>query len=128
MNRKIASPGDNKITELSLWIYFDERTYGMPEMWLERYGPDGKMKGRDKLNTHDLYDVYHRWMRVRYLFPSEEGVRYRLVVKGRYVTVDDLLVRPAHMPVLIRTEDDFDLFNNYPLEKREVDIREGDEQ
>jgi hypothetical protein len=128
LNREFSSPAEDKMMELSLWLYFDERTYGMPEVWLERYNPDGKMKGRDKLNTHDLYDVFHRWMRVRYLFPPEEKTRYRLVVKGRYVTVDNLLVRPAYMPVLIRTEDDFDLFNNYPLEKREVDIREGDEQ
>jgi len=106
-------------TELSFWFWFDERIYGMPEAWLERYDPAGVLKGRMKLDTRSTYDVFRRWVRVTQHFIKEKGYRYRLMVKGRYVTVDDLQVKPANVNVWIAAEP-FGLFNNYPVNKKGV--------
>ena len=42
-------------------------------------------------------------------------MRYQLILQGKYITVDELLIRPAGSNVLVRRETDFDLFNNFPL-------------
>ena len=114
-DRSFAVPGEGQKLELSFWLFFDERIYGMPEAWLERYDWQGERKERVKLNTRSTHDVFGRWVRVQHLFRPEEASRYRLIVKGRYVTVDALLVRPEQTLVLIREGEGPDLFNNYPL-------------
>ena len=121
-NRYFVVPANGERLELSFWFYFDERIYGMPDAWLERYDRQGERKERVKLNTHSTHDVYDRWVRVKYLFRPEEGSRYRLTVKGRLVTIDALLVRPEKVRVLIREGGDFDLFDNFPLLK-EKDLK-----
>jgi hypothetical protein len=100
--------------ELSFWFWFDERIYGMPEAWLEMYDPEGKMNKRMKLDTRSTHDVFHRWVRVTQRFRPEKGYRCRLTVKGKYVTVDDLLVKPVHTHVWMAAEP-YGLFDNYPV-------------
>ncbi len=119
-NRTFSVPSDGEPLELSFWLFFDERIYGMPEAWLERLDPQGARKERVRLNTRSTHDVYGQWVRVVHRFHPEKGNRYRLTVKGQYVTVDALLVRPEKVPVVIREKGGPLLFNNFPL------VREGE--
>jgi hypothetical protein len=103
--------------ELSFWLYVDHRTASMPEAELHLWDGQDRHLKRIKLETREVHNVYDHWVRINYLISPESGIRYQLLLKGKFITVDDLLLRPEGSNVLVRHEGDFDLFNNFPLSK-----------
>ena len=99
--------------ELSFWLYVDARHYDMPQAFVTVTKADNISK-TTKLNTREVHDVYGKWIRVSSDFDLKPGDRIRLKVKGNYVSVDDLLVRPENATVMIEKSENFQLFNNFP--------------
>ncbi|MGM0408267.1 MAG: hypothetical protein ACQERU_09785, partial [Bacteroidota bacterium] len=64
----------------------------------------------------EVHNIYNHWIRVDETFELEPGYQFQLKVKGDYVSVDDILLKPAGANVFITTSGDFDLFNNFPYE------------
>jgi hypothetical protein len=103
--------------EISFWLYVDHRTFSMPEAELHLWDNQGQHLERIKLETREVHDVYGKWVRIKHRLVPESGIRCQLLLRGKYMTVDDLLIRPVESNVMVRMERDFDLFNNYPLSK-----------
>jgi hypothetical protein len=78
-------------------------------MWDE----NNELVSREKLDSREVYDVDGMWARIgRHLVP-EPGIRYQLMVGGTYITVDDLLVKPAGTKVLVRHSNGDNLLDNF---------------
>ncbi len=116
-NRELYSPEQGEPLELSFWLFVDSRTFNMPEAELHLWDKENKHLERIKIETREVYNVYDHWVRIQTRISPDPGIRYQLLMKGKFITVDDLLIRPADSNVLIRKAGDFDLFNNFPLEK-----------
>lgn len=108
---------DNSFTsgkyELSFWLYVDARHYDMPQAFVTITNADNNSK-TTKLNTREVHDVYGKWIRVSSDFDLKPGERIQLKVKGDYISVDDLFVKPVDATVVIQKSDDFELYNNFP--------------
>ena len=116
-NGEVSVPEPGGPVEISFWLYVDHRTFSMPEAELHLWdSPDHHLE-RIKLETREVNDVYDKWVRILQIINPKPDVRYQLILKGKYITVDDLLIRPVGSNVLVRLDGDFDLFNNYPLPK-----------
>ncbi|WP_167617676.1 hypothetical protein [Maribellus sediminis] len=100
--------------ELSFWLYVDARHYDMPQAFVTVTTADNNSK-TTKLNTREVHDVYEKWIRVSSDFDLKPGDRIQLKLKGDYVSVDDLLVKPNDATVVIEKSEDFGLYNNFPL-------------
>lgn len=107
----------NRDYELSFWLYFDTRHYDMPLPILYEFDQNGNLKKQVKLNNREVHNVYGKWVRIKTDFKIAPNTRYQLDVKGKYIAVDDLLIKPKDATVLIKTPSNFDLFNNFPLKK-----------
>ncbi len=103
--------------EISFWLYVDHRTFSMPEAELHLWDNQNRHLERIKLETREVYNVYGLWIRVHHDVSPKPGIRYQLLLQGKYITVDDLLLRPEDSNVFIQREGNFDLFNNFPLPK-----------
>jgi hypothetical protein len=114
-NGELASMQAEATVEISFWLYVDHRTSSMPDAELHLWDQQGQHRERIRLETREVYDVYDNWVRIRYQLTPRAGMRYQLILQGKYITVDELLIRPAGSNVLVRRETDFDLFNNFPL-------------
>jgi hypothetical protein len=53
------------------------------------------------------------WVRIETTLVPEPGIRYQLTIRGKYITVDDLLVKPAGASVAVRGPDGLSLFDNF---------------
>ncbi len=101
--------------EISFWLYVDHRTFSMPVAELHLWDKQDKHKGSSRLETRDVHNVYDKWVRISYSITPEPGIRYQLLLKGKFITVDDFLLRPLDANVMVRREGKFDLFNNFPI-------------
>jgi hypothetical protein len=101
-------------SELSFWMYIDPRTDNMPEPVLYIRDENDQLLEKTKIENRKVHNVWNHWARISAEFEFEHGKKYQLVVKGKYITVDDLLIKSVHSNVLIKTADS-ELFNNYPL-------------
>jgi hypothetical protein len=101
--------------ELSFWMYFDTRMYDMPQPKLHLY-QNGKYQKTIRLNNRHIHNIYDRWVRVEQLFDIQSGFTYQLEVEGKYIALDELLLKPVSCNVLIETQDGRKLFNNFPLD------------
>lgn len=102
--------------ELSFWLFTDHRTHNMPtaEWWTR--DSTGKLQPRTKLESRAVHDVDGLWVRISHRFRAEEGKSYQLTVRGKYVSVDNLLLRPSRAHVAI-VEDGIPMtFDNFRLE------------
>ncbi len=99
--------------ELSFWLYVDARHYDMPQAFLTISDTDNKSI-TTKLNTREVHDVYGKWIRISSDFELKPGYKVRLKVKGDYVSIDDLLLKPTESTVVIKKSENFQLFNNFP--------------
>ncbi len=99
--------------ELSFWLAFDTRHYDMPQPVLTVWDEDGNQLSSTKLNNRQTHDVYQQWVRISTNFEVHNNARYQLSIKGKYIGVDDLLIKPAGANVLIRKSRRPDLFNNF---------------
>ena len=101
-------------SELSFWMFIDTRTDNMPEPILYIWDAEGRQQVKTKLENREVHDVTRQWARISADVEFVKGKRYKLVVKGKFITVDDLLIRPVGSNVLIKSGHS-ELFNNYPL-------------
>jgi hypothetical protein len=101
--------------EISFWLYTDHRTHGMPKPELFKVNKEGKRIHTTVLESRAVHDVDGLWVRISHRMTPEEGVNYQLVVRGDYITVDDLLVKPAHAHVAVLEDGRPLLFDNFRL-------------
>ena len=102
--------------ELSFWLYVDSRHYDMPKATLTITNSGGK-KNEKRLNTREVHNVYNHWIRVAEKIDLEPGDNVQLKVKGEYVSIDDLLLKPTNSTIVVSSSDNFVLFNNFPYTK-----------
>ena len=76
----------------------------------------GKIKETIKLENREVFDIYGKWIRIADTLKPKENITYKLVIDGKYITVDDLLIRPIGSNVAIYNAKGFSLFNNYPVD------------
>ena len=113
LNQKLAI--DSGLANLSFWLYFDTRRYDIPQPILKIWNQTGELISNTKLNNRQTHDVYQNWVRISTSFEAQKNFRYQLTIKGKYISIDDLLIKPARTNVLIRKPDGVDLFNNFAL-------------
>ncbi|HPR32695.1 MAG TPA: hypothetical protein PLK12_11385 [Prolixibacteraceae bacterium] len=115
-SENFAKKGMTGNYELSFWMYFDTRKYNMPEAFVEEIDKYGLVVETIILNTRQEHNVYERWVRIDQKLELKEGMRYRLWLKGKYITIDDLLLKPSgESDVWVAYPDGREMFNNYPL-------------
>ena len=103
-------------SEISFWMFIDSRTDNMPQPVLYVWDEKGQLLVKTKFENRELHNVYSQWARLSADVDFEKGKRYQLVVTGKYITIDDLLIKPVNANVLVITADT-ELFNNYQLKK-----------
>lgn len=101
--------------DLSFWVYVDTRTDNMPEARLFSWNKNGKPVNTLKLNHREEHNVYNHWLRIDQRFYRYPDQDYALEIKGKYVSLDELLLKPVNADVYSAGEAEFGLFNNYPL-------------
>ncbi len=115
LNKTINDSWNAGTYELSFWLYVDSRKFDMPKADLKVTNEKGEEAMEKRLNTRETHDVYNHWVRVSETFELKPGYKLQLHIKGEYISVDDILVRPKNSSIYIKTKDGFGLFNNYPL-------------
>jgi len=101
--------------ELSFWLYVDHRTDNMPTPELWQRDTKGKLIRKEKLNAREVHNVYGMWVRISTVLVPEEGTNYQLTIRGKYMSVDDLLLKPSTAKVLLWKENGDLLLDNYRL-------------
>jgi len=101
-------------SEISFWMYIDSRTDNMPEPVLHIWDDDDQLLAKTKLENREVHDIASHWARISAEIDLENGKRYQLLVKGKFITIDDLLIRPVGSNVLVKSSES-ELFNNFPF-------------
>lgn len=99
--------------ELSFWLYVDHRTHNMPRPELQFWDQNGKLIHSERLNARQVHNADGMWIRIASKLVPEQQIRYRLLVKGKYITVDDFLLKPADARVMIRQAKQDLLLDNF---------------
>ncbi|MBN1596927.1 MAG: hypothetical protein JW894_01425 [Bacteroidales bacterium] len=111
-NGKIPFKGK---TEISYWLYVDTRTHNMPGARLYLKDEKGNIIEERRIDTREVNDVYNQWVRISLLIDAKPEILYQLVASGKFIAVDDMLIKPAASDVLVNTSTQA-LFNNFPLD------------
>jgi hypothetical protein len=98
--------------EISFWLYVDHRIDNMPRPELLHFDRDGKQVHRERLNARKVHNVDGMWARIAVKLVPEPGIIYGLNLKGKYITVDDLCIKPAGSRVLVRHNNGDQLLDN----------------
>lgn len=114
-NENFAEKGMNGHYELSFWMFFDTRMYDMPQPKLHQFR-NGEYVQTIRLNNRHIHNIYSRWVRVEQAFDIQTDCTYLLEIEGKYVAIDELLLKPVNSKVFVETEDGMKLFNNFPME------------
>lgn len=114
LNKKIDDSFSSGEYELSFWLRVDDRHYDMPRAIAFVSSSENSTK-EIKFNTREVHNVYNLWIRISGKFNLQPGDNLQLRVKGDYVSIDDLLVRPVSSKILVKTSSDFELYNNFPF-------------
>ncbi|MFA9392336.1 MAG: ArnT family glycosyltransferase [Prolixibacteraceae bacterium] len=114
-NENFSKKGINGAYDLSFWMFFDTRMYNMPRPILLISNSDGKIVRTIRLNNRHIHNVYGNWVRVQQDLNIEDGLSYRLEIDGKYITIDDLLLKPKGSNVIQVYADGTKQFNNFPL-------------
>ncbi len=101
--------------ELSFWLYTDHRTDNMPGLELLVIDKENKVIHKENIDTRSSHDVCGMWVRISKVFIPEADNTYQFRLSGKYITVDDLLVKPAANDVMILEENKPVLFNNFKI-------------
>ncbi|MFZ5939322.1 MAG: hypothetical protein ACOYXB_02000 [Bacteroidota bacterium] len=117
LNEDLSPRFGTEPVEISFWLFLDHRTDNMPEAELIITDGDGRQVERRKIETRSVHDTDGLWVRISTELTPVAGQNCRLTLKGKYITVDDLLVKPVNSEVLIRKGTGSDLFNNFRVEK-----------
>lgn len=115
LNRNLHNTFGTLPVEISFWLYVDHRTDNMPAPELRMWDPGDRMVKREKLESRATHNVDGMWARIEYEVKPEAGIRYQLVIRGKYITVDDLLLKPAGSMVLINRGNGPTLLDNFRL-------------
>jgi hypothetical protein len=99
--------------ELSFWLYVDHRKDNMPSPVLWQWDKNNKLIQKEKLNSREVHNVDGMWVRISKNLIPEPGIRYELIVSGKYITVDDLLLKSSSARIMVRHENGDQLFDNY---------------
>jgi hypothetical protein len=68
---------------------------------------------KEKLNSREVHNVDGMWVRISKNLNPEPGIRYQLTVSGKFITIDDLLLKPSGARTMVRHENGDYLFDNY---------------
>ncbi|NQU84594.1 MAG: hypothetical protein HQ541_02420 [Mariniphaga sp.] len=100
--------------EISFWLYVDDRKYDMPKATIIISDSEKNKVNEKRLNTREVHNVYNHWIRVADKIDLKPGFTIQLNIRGDYIAVDDILVKPVSSDVLVKVSNDFELFNNFP--------------
>ena len=100
--------------DISYWVHVDSRTAGMPNTFIDILDQDEKVLKSHFVNLREIHDVYGMWVRGSVQVKLRKGLRCQLRIDGKYMTVDDILMKSVQDNFLMSSEN-FDLFNNYPF-------------
>ena len=112
-----TSPGvklDGSFYDISYWVHVDTRTAGMPNTFIDILDEDEKVLKSHFVNLREIHNVHDMWVRGSIQVKLQKDQRCRLRIDGKFMTVDDILIKPVQDNFLISTEK-LDLFNNYPF-------------
>lgn len=112
-NEMLHERFSDSLVELSFWLYVDHRTDNMPRPVLLQFDREGTQIARERLNARQVHNADGMWVRIARELVPEPGISYRLTVSGKYITVDDLLVRPKAARVMVRQENQDLLMDNF---------------
>jgi len=115
LNEKLFERYADSELELSCWVYVDHRTDNMPTPVLSLWDQENKLIYKEKLNSREVHNVDGMWVRISKNLNPEPGTRYKLTVKGKYITIDDLLLKPVDARIMVRHEGGDHLLDNYRL-------------
>lgn len=115
LNEIMNDSWQDETYELSFWLYVDARKFDMPKADLQITDEQGNKSIEKRLNTREVHDVYNHWVRISETFNLKPGYKIQLWIKGEYIAVDDILLKPLDSSVLVKTSGEINLFNNYPL-------------
>jgi len=101
--------------EISFWLYVDHRTHNMPTPVLVKWDENDKQIHREKLNSRGVHDVDGMWVRIEKNLVAKPGIRYQLTIGGKYISVDDLLVKTNSARTIVRHENGDHLVDNFRL-------------
>jgi hypothetical protein len=107
-------PDTNIVYEFSFWVYVDHRTFNMPEVNWYELNEEGHRSKRQRLNNRALFNIYGNWARFSFILDPEPDKKYSFEVWGRYVSIDDFLIKPVQSNVRIQTGT-MTTLNNFPL-------------
>ncbi len=100
--------------ELSFWLYVDSRKFDMPKATVKINDSNGKKRFEKRLNTREVHDVYKNRIRVSEIIDLKAAENIQLLIKGDYISVDNLLLKPVDSNTLIKVSDEMEMFNNFP--------------
>ena len=113
LNEKLYECCSDSEVELSFWLYVDHRKDNMPRPLLQLWDENNKLIHTEKLNSREVHNVDGMWVRISKNLIPDPGIRYELTVKGEYITIDDLLLKPVGARIMVRHENGDYLFDNY---------------
>jgi hypothetical protein len=82
-----------------------------PVLWL--WDENDKLIHNEKLNSREVHNVDGMWVRISKNLIPQPGISYELTVTGKYITVDDLLLKPSGARIMVLQENRDYLFDNY---------------
>ncbi len=100
--------------EASFWVYIDPSYDGMPV--LEYLSG----KGLSDLRSHGIQSIrantaiYKNWVRVHQSLTSDE--HHRIILYGKDISIDNLMIKPVNKNVFIKTPRGIALYNNFVLD------------
>jgi hypothetical protein len=100
--------------DISFWTFFDSRTHGMPKLEYTILGSDQKVIVRKAVSLRTLFDVDAPWVRVSFQIEKQtKPVRLHIEMTGKYLSADNLLIKPENSRVGGKTFQEQKMFNNY---------------
>jgi hypothetical protein len=116
-NEDFPSKGIIGEYELSFWMLFDTRTNEMPKATLNEIDRYNFPINPIKLNTDEENNVYSNWVRIDQKVTLKPGMKYQLVVEGKYITIDNLLLKPLKSNVFSKNSGGVEMMNNFVIKK-----------
>jgi hypothetical protein len=114
MNEILSNHGLSGPSVFSFWLYFDVRATGVPDAHLDILNEKNEVIKSKYLFLREQHNVHNYWIRGSTVEDVKKGFSYQLRVAGKYISLDDLLVKPLSSEVLIQKKG-IDLYNNYPF-------------
>jgi hypothetical protein len=104
--------------DLSFWLYIDTRTWGMPQATINEIDQYNTAINSIRLNTQAEHNVYKNWVRIDRKIALKPGMKYQLVIKGKFITLDDLLLKPTGCNVYIKKSNGLEMMNNFVMDRK----------